>query len=169
MKKRIFMFLLSVTVFAPLLGCAGRDAPAAGMDGFISGFEKYSEIGDKYRELGYLLQADFEYGLAAASVSSMRLYVDWLIHLKDGGAAPGSGAEDESAGGRLTDWDAIAALNYASPYPWFFESLALKAQGKEAEANECYEKACANPRFIAALGEELSVIADMTSICVRWD
>jgi hypothetical protein len=56
-------------------------------DAYIEGFSKFCERGDEYNEQGLSLQADYAYGWAAASVSSMRYCVDCLLYLKGEGGS----------------------------------------------------------------------------------
>ena len=86
--------------------------------------------------------ADGACSVAAVSVCSMRYAVDCLLEMK--GVAP---AED----GRLRDWDAIAALGWVSPFPYFFEGVVLEAKGDSAGAAECYRKAALNPNFLEGM------------------
>ncbi len=102
------------------------------MDGIVSIFE----MGHQYTQAGLAIAADYPYGTAAASISAMRHAVDCLLAMK--GAAP---APD----GRLNHWDEIAALGWASPYPYVFEGIVLEAEGDKDAAMSCYEKAALNP------------------------
>lgn len=62
----------------------------------------------------------------------------------------------------MIDWDEIASMSYASPYPWYFEGLIFSSQGKNDEAQACYEKALMNPAFSAEHDEALSVMLAMS-------
>jgi tetratricopeptide (TPR) repeat protein len=84
--------------------------------------------------------------------------VDNLLSLGGRGDTPESVAD-----GRIADWDEIAAMNYASPYPWFFEGLVCHAQNKMEEADACYENALVNPAFDAECGKALMVLGAMPS------
>lgn len=99
-------------------------------------------MGEEYRNLGMQIQSKYAYGYAAASISSMRLCVDTLLHVGGEGATL-----EEVVGSRIADWDEIAAYNYASPFPWVFEGLSLHAQDKLEEAQECYYNAALNPEY----------------------
>ncbi|MPM03974.1 hypothetical protein SDC9_50241 [bioreactor metagenome] len=107
--------------------------------------------------MGLQLQADYAYGWAAASVSSMRYCVDCLLYLKGEGKSL-----DEVVDGRMGDWDEIASMNYASPYPWYFEGLVYNTQGKSDAAQSCYEKALLNTAFSPEHDEALSVLHVMS-------
>ena len=45
------------------------------------------------------------------------------------------------------DWDAIVGAGPGSAAPFYFEGLLFTIQGKDAEAEECYTKAKANPMY----------------------
>ena len=103
---------------------------------YIENVKSIFDIGHEYANDGLTLVAGLPYGTAAASISAMRYAVDCLLEIK--GAAP---AED----GRLRDWDEIAALGWASPYPYIFESIVIGAKNGAEAAVPYYEKACYNP------------------------
>lgn len=154
-----------ITVLALILFCAGIFAGCRQketfdvmeiVDAYVGGFNKFYELGEEYKEQGLQLQADYAYGWAAASISSMRYCVDCLLYSGGGANGPGN-----VTGGRKSDWDEIAAMNYTSPYPWFFEGLVLQVQGMNEDAALCYEKALMNPAFDAENGEILKILAEM--------
>ena len=93
-------------------------------------------MGHPYTRAGLATAAEFPYGTAAASISAMRCAVDCLLEMK--GTAP---MPDE----RLRSWDEIAALGWASPYPYVFEGIILEAGGDRDAATSCYKKATLNP------------------------
>ncbi len=102
------------------------------IDSMIAIFEK----GHEFAEAGLMIAADYPYGTAAASISAMRYGVDCLLEAK-GEALP----QDD----RLSNWDEIAALGWASPYPYLFEGIVLEAVGDSDAALSCYTKAALNP------------------------
>jgi len=143
-KGAIAAILAAAVVLAlPLnaFGEAGIHAPENASDeeiiayAFIDGIVSVFEMGHPYAEAGLAAAAEYPYGTAAASISAMRCAVDCLLEMK--GAAP--------TPGRLSDWDEIAALGWASPYPYVFEGIVLEAEGDEGAATSCYEKAALNP------------------------
>jgi tetratricopeptide (TPR) repeat protein len=156
MKKTIVLLMLLPLCLGALAGCGNR-AHTDEMkiaDAFISGFSGLYELGGEYTQQGLQLQAAYAYGWAAASVSSMRYCTDCLLYLKGEGKTL-----EEVAGGRMSDWDEIAAMNYASPYPWFFEGLVYHAENKRDAAEACYEKALVNPAFNSEYSQSLMVLA----------
>lgn len=158
MRRFICFLLLLAVCSGTLIGCSHKEeSDAMGIaDAYIDGFYRFYEAGAEYAEQGLQLQADYAFGWAAASVSSMRYCIDCLLYLK----GEGETLEDVVAG-RLDDWDKIAAYNYVSPYPHFFEGLVCHIQDMETEALGCYEKAIVNPAFNAEYGESLTVLAGM--------
>ena len=151
----LIAWALCVAVF--LTGCGKATDTAKITDAYISGFSKFYEQGNDYTEQGLQLQADYAYGWAAASVSAMRCCTDNLISQKSDGRSL-----EEVSDGRTTDWNEIAAMSYASPYPWYFEGLIFISQGKIDEARTCYELALLNPAFSAEHDEALSVLLTMS-------
>lgn len=157
-RKRIAAAILSLALAVSLCGCAGKTADTVKIaEAYINGFSKLYETGNEYTELGLQLQADYAYGWAAASVCSMRYCVDCLLYLKGEGQSL-----EEVVDGRIGDWDTISSLNYASPYPWYFEGLVYNTQGKNDAAQACYEKALLNPAFSLEHDEALSVLHVMS-------
>lgn len=154
-RSGLIAWALCVAVF--LTGCGKATDTAKITDAYISGFSKFYEQGNDYTEQGLQLQADYAYGWAAASVSAMRYCIDCLLSMKSEGQTP-----NEPLDGRISDWDKIASLNYASPYPWYFQGLVFNAQDKKDEAQACYEKALLNPAFSAEHDEALSVMLTMS-------
>lgn len=72
------------------------------------------------------------------------------------------------------DWESIAAISPASPYPYYFEGLIYHIQGNESKAKEAYQNALINPLFsensaafyyLSELGiDELSSIRDELAV-----
>ncbi|MGE4277188.1 MAG: hypothetical protein AB7E30_08425 [Lawsonibacter sp.] len=153
-QKCIAAALLCLALAVSLCGCgSGTSDNVKIAEAYIDGFSKFYDKGSEYTDLGLQLQADYAYGWAAASVSSMRYCVDCLLYLKGEGKSL-----EEVVDGRRNDWDRIASLNYASPYPWYFEGLVYNTQGKNDAAQSCYEKALLNPAFSPEYDEALSVL-----------
>lgn len=123
------------------------------------------KMGDDYAENDMKLQAQHYYGIAGSSISAMRFAVDHILHLK----GEGEYLED-SADYTYRDWDSIAAISFASPYPYYFEGLIYHIQGNERKAEEAYKNAIINPLFpesdvsfyyLSELSiDELSIIRD---------
>jgi len=126
------------------------------MNNFEIGMNEFLKHSEEYQEVGMFLQANWFDSMGAASACSLRFYIERLIETK-GGAVP----EEENT--RLSDWDVIGSLNMASPFPWAFESFALFAEGKNAEADAAWANAIDNPLMLedfadtAALFETLSI------------
>lgn len=157
MMGRLLSVVLSLVLAASLTGCALRPSGATKIaTTFIDGFEDFYELGKEYEGLGLTLQADYAYGWAGASVSAMRYCVDSLLYMKGEGKTL-----EDIVNGRLGNWDEIAALNFASPYPYYFEGLVYNAEEENDYAQTCYEKALMNPAFSAENCEALAVLEIM--------
>ncbi len=156
--KRLPAVMVCLVLAVSLCGCGDKAPDTVKIaDAYIEGFSELYERGNEYTDSGLQLQADYAYSWAAASVSSMRYCVDCLLYLK----GEGKSLEDV-VGERMGDWDKIASLNYAAPYPWYFEGLINNTQGKNDAAKSCYEKALLNPAFSAENDEALSVLHVMS-------
>lgn len=159
--KKLFLILLCVVMSAGLSACsAGRGSDAMqAAEAYIDGISKFTEAGAEYDGIGMQLQADYAYGYALASVSSMRLCVDTLLYHGGEGASL-----EEVIGERTGDWDEIALYNLASPFPWLFQSLSLSAQGDDEKGKECYENVLINPAYDSENGDYiLYALAGMTA------
>jgi tetratricopeptide (TPR) repeat protein len=151
----VMLIIYTAVIFT---GCdSGAKGTSQIVDAYIDGFTKLYEQGNEYTDLGLQLQADYAYSWAAASTSSMRYCVDSLLHLKGEGQSL-----EKLVEGRMSEWDKIAAMNYASPYPWYFEGLVYNMQDNKDAAQACYEKALLNPAFSAEHNEALSVMLAMS-------
>lgn len=108
----------------------------------IDTMSELKNIGDEFKEYEMDLQANYYYGVAGASISAFRFAIDCMLYLK------GEGENlSEIVGDVYGDWDTIAEINYASPYPYYFEGLIHHIQGDQDEAAECYTNAVLNPSF----------------------
>jgi len=155
MSKRIAP-IIALTCLAlivgALSGCSGQAAPGQAApsqasspgeiaaDSFIDAMTALYQQGTEYESDGLPRVANYLYGTAAAGTSGLRFMVDNLLY--QAGAAS---SLDDVVGDRLADWDAIAALGYASPYPYLFEGFIDEANGDTDAATTCYMNAVANP------------------------
>ncbi|MEL7624142.1 MAG: hypothetical protein AAGU12_11190 [Clostridiales bacterium] len=108
-------------------------------------------MGDDYTENGMKLQAQHYYSMAGSSVSAMRLALDHILDMKGESKYLDdvADAEDTNASVKpaFKDWESIAAISPASPYPYYFEGLTYHIQGNEEKAKEAYQNALINPLF----------------------
>ncbi|ODU54288.1 MAG: hypothetical protein ABT01_08925 [Clostridium sp. SCN 57-10] len=152
------LIALMLCASAVLSACGGGEPDLTKItDAYLGGFTRFYERGNEYAEKGLQLQADYAYGWAAASVSAMRCCAERLIELKDDDGSPQDAPVE-----RAEDWNTIASMSYASPYPWYFEGLVFSAQGQTDEARACYENALLNSAFSPEHDEALSVMLAMT-------
>lgn len=111
-------------------------------DAYLGMLEGLYTQGQYYEELGLAPQADFAYTAGAAAAGSLRLCIESILFLKGEGDAP-----EDVILGRLGDWDSLARLSPASPYPDYFEGLVYQMQGNKAKAKEYYTRTLVNPAW----------------------
>ena len=119
-----------------------RPAASSIYEQYVSTMEQLKKKGDGYVSNGMKLQAQYCYGVAGSSISALRFAVDNILCLKGEGKTL-----SEVVGEAYGNWDTIASLSYASPYPYYFEGLVYQIQGKEEDAKKCYTNAIMNPSF----------------------
>jgi len=147
MMKRIapivFLACLAVGV-GSLSGCSSQASTGETVaDSFIDAMTGLYDQATTYEGDGLPRVADYLYGTADAGTAAMRFMVDNLLFKAGDGASLG-----DVVGDRLADWDAIAALGYASPYPYLFEGFIDEANGDTDAATTCYMSAVANPQLM---------------------
>lgn len=99
--------------------------------------------GDRFSNLMMDETAAYFYGMSGTALSSLRLTAERILWLKGEGENFASLAD----GSRYTDWDTIAEICYASPYPYYFEGLIYDVQGETDKASELYGYASIMPNF----------------------
>ena len=178
--------ILSIIIVAALLiGSASAFIIYRSSMGSASAYTEFKEamleikrMGDDYTENGMKLQAQHYYSMAGSSVSAMRLAVDHILDMKGESKYLDdvADAEDTNVTAKPTykDWESIAAISPASPYPYYFEGLIYHIQGNESKAKEAYRNALINPLFsensaafyyLSELGiDELSTIRDELAV-----
>ena len=158
MFKRILLMILSLVLTMSLCACGLNQLfpgshPSTGTDeligdatsyrDFIAVMKEIKERGDKTAQLGLPVNSEYYYSFAGASVSALRYAVEYILWLKGEGDTRASFMADS----RYTGWETIAEINYASPYPSYFEGLLLEVQGKYEECLEPYAWASVMPMF----------------------
>ena len=124
-----------------LSGCGNAESPGeTAANSFIDAMTALYQQGTEYETDGLPRVANYLYGTADAGTTAMRFMVDSLLVQ----AGDVTTLADE-VGDRLADWDSIAALGYASPYPYLFEGFIDEANGDTDGASTCYMNAVANP------------------------
>lgn len=122
---------------------------------YINYVQQLLQNGDQLAGIGLTVQARFFYSFAGASMSAFRFTLDQLLALNGGNlsaVASDSGPDSASAdsvleAGSLQDWDTIAAVNFACPFPYYFESLIWQFKGEQDKADSCFNNAWINPYF----------------------
>lgn len=139
-KKITSLLLIIFTVFAVFTACTPGAAPdntksdALSEKEFFKLIEQSEKYGKKFDDLLMDETAAYFYGFAGCSVSAMRLAVERILWLKGEGEDFASFAADS----RYTDWNEIAEICYASPYPYYFEGLLYEIQGDTDKAATAY-------------------------------
>ncbi|MBQ1846634.1 MAG: hypothetical protein II135_01385 [Clostridia bacterium] len=142
-KKIALLALIVFTLAAALLSCMTAEKPeemkAEGLSKtefleIVSQCEKY---GKKFDDLLMEETAAYFYGFAGASVSAMRLAVEKILWLR----GEGDDFDSLTEGSRYKDWNTIAEICYASPYPYYFEGMIHEMQGESDAARSCYVNA----------------------------
>ena len=149
LKKKLCCLTLAFAFCLFLLaGCASPGAET-GEENCLTKEELYKLVDRavKYGKQTSGLMMDetsaYFFGFAGAAVSSMRLAVERILWLK----GEGEDFDALAAGSRYTDWDTIAEINFASPYPYYFEGLIYDIEGKAEEAGRCYGYAASMENF----------------------
>ncbi|GEM_PF-798723 len=128
-----------------LSGSGGNEdsVSATSCDDFIALMSSIKERGDKTTQLGLQATGEYYYSFAGASTSALRYAVEYILWLKGEGDTLANFTSDS----RYSGWDTIAEINYASPYPSYFEGLLLEIQGKYDESIKPYSIASIMPSF----------------------
>ena len=162
MPRRIVSVLLALVLSAVLCACdlssllPTKEASSAAEslneelagDGtsyadFMQIMAEIKGFGDRAAEQGLPVHSEYYYSFAGASVSALRYAAEYILWLKGEGDTLAS----FTAGSRYSGWSTIAAVNYASPYPSYFEGLLLEIQGKYEESLEPFAAASVMPLF----------------------
>jgi tetratricopeptide (TPR) repeat protein len=141
--KKLLPLLLAAALVLTLAACSGKDNKPGDYKAFTKAMTDMKAAGDQYAEKGLTLGAQSCYAFAGASLSSLRYAVENILWLK----GEGDSIEAVTEGSRYAGWNEIAAVCYASPYPYYFEGLLFQVQGKNDEAEPCYTAALMNPAY----------------------
>ena len=159
MKQKPRDRIFSIIIVAALLIAAASTfiiyrssiSSASAYTEFKEAMFEIKRMGDDYTENGMKLQAQHYYSMAGSSVSAMRLAVDHILDMKGESKYLDdvADAEDTNVTAKpiYKDWESIAAISPASPYPYYFEGLIYHIQGNESKAKEAYKNALINPLF----------------------
>lgn len=110
---------------------------------FIEIMKQIKEYGDKTSEHGLNISAEYYYSFAGASTSAFRYAVEYILWLRGEGESFAS----FTAESRYRGFEVISEINYASPYPSYFEGLIYEVQGKYEECVTPYAAASIMPLF----------------------
>ena len=151
MLKKLLSSTLTVLLLLSLAACGGSpgnpDAVKSEPDSlhgrYLAAMAALEAEGDALAAKGLTLQGESYYAFAAASVSSLRYAVEYILFLRGEGESLAAVCE----GSLVTGWDDIAAVCYASPYPYYFEGLIMQIQGEDEKADFFYAAALLNPAY----------------------
>ena len=143
--KRLTAAILCILLLFSLAACGGGSGGGGSTETkeFLKAMDDLCASGDTLAEQGLSLQSESFYAFAGASVSSLRYAVEYILWLK----GEGDTLDAFTADSRYSGWDEIAAICYASPYPYYFEGLVCHVQAKNDEAKEAYTNALLNPAY----------------------
>jgi hypothetical protein len=143
MKRFFACFLAAVIVFS--LAACNSDKKDNSNDyaAFTKAMSDMRDAGTTLTEQGLDFQAQSLYAFSGASLSSLRYALEYILWLR----GEGESIEDVTKDSRYVGWDEIAAVCYASPYPYYFEGLLYQIQGENDKAKPCYMAALMNPAY----------------------
>ncbi|MCC8026672.1 MAG: hypothetical protein LIP16_15400 [Clostridium sp.] len=150
--KRILSLALACALALSLAACGPKGGGGSGevqaIDPSAPAHEQLmAEVGNRLiharqqDDMGAVIQSEYTYGLAQAEASSLRYAIDTVLWLK----GEGENLAQVVGGVPYRDWDDIVGAGLGSDAPFYFEGLLLTIQGKDAEAELCYQRAKANP------------------------
>jgi len=152
-KKKIIIPIVCVLLAAALgvggLYLYGNMKMNADTDAeeYIAAIEQGMEWGGKWTDDGFPIQGGYYYSLSGAGASSLRYAIEYILFLK----GEGESIDALTADSPYASWNAIAEINFASPYHYYFEGLLYQIQGKSEEAAQAYNNALTSPLFPEAL------------------
>lgn len=156
MAKRFLSFILSICLVLSLCGCdkpenmsvesvsGNPKASGNACEALFERVQAYEETAKIQSDVGMTLSGEFFYGMAQAEISSLRLCIDTVLWL----LGEGESLDDVIGNAPYKDWDSITATGLGSDAPLYFEGLIYTFRGKDAEAENCYQKASAYPNHV---------------------
>ncbi len=150
--KKTAALILCLCLLIPLCACDegnNESAPAAetaaGMtkDEYVKAVKDCLDKGERCEKLFLDETAAYFYGFALSSAGSMRLAAEKILWLK----GEGNDFSEVCAGSRYTDWDTLAAICYACPFPYYFEGLLHDIRGETEEDARLYSYASVMDNF----------------------
>lgn len=145
MKKTRALILIIITMLAfSACGSTAGDTDTVentSYDDFIEAMTQIKGYGDITSAMELPVHSAYYYSMAGAGAGSLRFAVEYILWLK----GEGESFDAFTSGSPYTGWDTIAELNYASPYPYYFEGLLLEIQGESGD--DCYANSVLTPLF----------------------
>lgn len=159
MKKILPLFITAILMIS-LCACGGPAASTASTgsgtgtdhiaelpsdasahERLMAEVRQYIEIARQQQDAGYSLVGEYLLGMAQAEISSLRQCVDTTLWLRGEGA----NLAEVTGNAPYVGWDAIVGAGPGNDAPFYFEGLLFTFQGKNDEAQACYDRAAKNP------------------------
>ena len=152
MVRRITAFLTAVLMAALLTACelealapffegqeeqAALPAGSTSYEDFLIYVEEIKNEGDRTADLGLTVLSGYYYSFSAASAGALRYAIEYILWLRGEGASLAALTAESPCVG----WENLAAVNFSSPYPSYFEGLLLELQGDREGCIEPYAAA----------------------------
>ncbi|MBO4791356.1 MAG: hypothetical protein J5592_03635 [Clostridia bacterium] len=146
MLKKTVAFILAAALLISLCSCgllSGRGGKNTAHEELIAEVRELAAAAAEQYDAGLTFESEYVFGLAQAEISSLRLFIDWLLWL---------GGEGENITAVIGDapyrsWEEIIAAGIGSPAPFSFEGLLCRVMGEKERSEELYEKAKYNPLY----------------------
>ena len=146
MPKKILAFILAAALLISLCSCGllqGNRGKKTAHEELIAEVRELAAAAAEQYDAGLTFESEYVWGLAQAEISSLRLFIDWLLWL---------GGEGENITAVIGDapyrsWEEIIAAGIGSPAPFSFEGLLWRIRGVKERSGELYEKAKYNPLY----------------------
>ena len=150
--KKAAALILCLCLFVSLCSCDdGKDessspaetVSAVTKEEYVKAVKDCLEKGRRCEKQFLDETAAYFYGFALSSAGSMRLAAEKILWLK----GEGNDFSELVSGSRYTDWDTLAAICYACPFPYYFEGLLCDIQGETENAGKLYSYASVMDNF----------------------
>ena len=146
MLKKTVAFILAAALLISLCSCgllSGRGGKNTAHEELIAEVRELAAAAAEQYDAGLTFESEYVFGLAQAEISSLRLFIDWLLWL---------GGEGENITAVIGDapyrsWEEIIGAGIGSPAPFSFEGLLCRVRGEKERSEELYEKAKYNPLY----------------------
>lgn len=146
MSKKILVLILAASLFFTLPSCGllpGNRNKKTAHEELIAEVRELAAAAAEQYDAGLTFESEYVFGLAQAEISSLRLFIDWLLWLRGEGENITAVIGDAP----YRSWEEIVAAGIGSPAPFSFEGLLCRVTGEKERSEELYEKAKYNPLY----------------------